>query len=345
MSTLLRRMSDLVEDFVRQESQNKEVVGILVFGSFAKGKVRETSDLDLLVVGKDTEGHSRTRQTRKGIPLEIHRWPLKVFGKPFSGDLGNVLSDAFIFEVMRHGKIVYDPKGILQRFKTHAQTHRLPRSHMKSLLEQACKSLQFARNLLEKKELEGAELETRKAAEEIAKVVLLEKDVTEIVPPKNYVPNLRNIAPDFYGVFREVHNLGFIRRNEVESAVQQISNWREKIAEEARSKGKADWLKWGKPLHGAKTELFNAQDCIESRDLDAAMLQARYSAMLITSPILRLLQGTSPNAPSMRYIELVQNKHPYRNIINSVMNFSHNEQRIKKHIKILENITKKCFAD
>jgi len=47
----------------------------------------------------------------------------------------------------------------------------------------------------------------------------------------------------------------------------------------------------------------------------------------------------------MRYIELVQNKHPYRNTINSVMNFSHNEQRIKKHIKILENITKKCFVD
>jgi len=67
MSALLQRMSEIVEDFVQQESQAEAVVGIVVFGSFVNGKVRETSDLDLLVLREDIEEYSRTRRREKGM--------------------------------------------------------------------------------------------------------------------------------------------------------------------------------------------------------------------------------------------------------------------------------------
>jgi len=113
MSTLFQRMAELIKDFVQQESQAEEVKGIVVFGSFVKGKVRKTSDLDLLVLREDIEGYSMTRERVKGILLEIHRWSLNLFGKPFLGESINVFSDAFCFAVMRNGRILYDQKGIL----------------------------------------------------------------------------------------------------------------------------------------------------------------------------------------------------------------------------------------
>jgi len=337
MSNLLERMSGLIDDIVRRRSQDEKVVGILVFGSFVGGKVRMTSDLDLLVVREDIEEWSRTRRKEKGILLEIHTWPLKLFGKPFLGEIGDPLSDAFRFEVMRAGRILYDPKGILQKFKRYAETHKLPSSHMKSLAEKAHKSLCSAQNLLERRELEGAELEIRKAAEELARVTLLEKDVLEINPPKTYLPHLRNEAPGFYSTFQEAHNLKNLQRNEIIATIQDISKWLERTVEEIRRRGKEDWLKVGGAISGAQTELSNAQDCLENGDLEAATLQARYSAILVSSSISRLLQGTSYNAPSTRYIELLQSRHPYGDVLTSVMDFSHDERKLKEYIQILEN--------
>ena len=95
MSTLYERMSEVIEHFVRQESQHEGVVGILVFGSFVKGKVRATSDLDLLILREDIEEYSRTRQREKSVLLETHKWPLKIFGKPFLGEIGDLFSSAF----------------------------------------------------------------------------------------------------------------------------------------------------------------------------------------------------------------------------------------------------------
>jgi len=336
LSTLLERMSVLLEDFVQRESQNESVVGILVFGSFVKGGVRATSDLDLLVMREDIEEYSRTRQTEKGILLEIHRWPLKIFAKPFSGESGNPFTDAFCFDVMRRGRILYDLKGALRQFKRYAQTHKFPSSHVKSFVDKAHESLRLAKILLEKKELEGAELELRKASEELARAILLETDVLEIIPPKCYLPHLRKTL-SFYSTFREVHNLENLSKDEIEAAIQNISEWRERMVEEIRRAGKEDWVKLGGAIHGAQSELSNAQDCLMNGDLEAAVLQVRYSAMLVASPIVRLLQGTSANTPSMRYMRILQSKHPYGYALKSVMNFSNDKRRMKEQIEILED--------
>lgn len=337
MSTLLERMSDLLEDVVRQESQDSRVVGILVFGSFVKGKVRRTSDLDIIVVKEDIEEFSRKRQRIKGILLEIYTWPLKFFRKPFCGEMAG-LSTPFLFGVMRTGRILYDPKGTLQEFKRYAQTRKLPNSIVKSQAERAKRSLHLAQELVKKRELEGAELEIRRASGELARAILLKRDILEIISPKVYLPHLRNEVPDFYSKYREIHNIKELHTEEIEAAIHNVSNWRERIIEEVHRMGKEDWLKAGGVFSGAQTELSNAKDCLESEDLEAATLQVRWSAMLVASAILRLLRGASVNSPSKLYAELLQRSHPYANIVKSVMSFSGDEPKLEEHIKSLENI-------
>ena len=342
MSDLLQRMSEIVRDFVEQESQAEAVVGIVVFGSFVKGKVRETSDLDLLVLREDVEGYSRTRQREKGILLEIDNWSLEFFSRPFLDQKVNVFQHAFCLAVMRNGTALYDPKGILCRFKKYAQTHRLPYSHLRWLVERAEKSLYLAENHLEKKRLEGAELEIRRAAEELARALLLERDVLEIIPPKIYLPHLRKEVPRFYRIFREVHNLKSVHSRDVEAAIQQVSIWQERIVEEIRRTGEEDLLKQGGAIYGAQTELTNAQDCLENGDLEAAMLQTRYSAIFVMSSVLRLLKGRSGKILSFRYLELLRSRHPYGNVVKSVMDFLPDKRRLGERIEILRNIIEGC---
>lgn len=339
MTTLLKRMSNLVENFVLRESQVEGIVGILVFGSFVKGKVRVKSDLDLLVLMEDSEENSRINKRENGFLLEIYKWPIYLFYKTLLGERGDLFSNAFLFEVMRTGRILYDPERILQKIKRYAQTHKLPYSHMKSLIKKANKSLHLAQNLLKSGELEGAEIEIRKSSEEIARVMLLERDILKINPPKIYLPHLRNKEPEFYITFSEVHNLKKLNRNKIEVAIQIISGWCERVVKEARSISEKYGLKG--LIINAQTELSNAQDCLENGDLEAATLQIRYSALFLMSFILRLHQDEFSEFPGRRSAELLNSKHPDGDIVRSVMNFSRNKNRLKKHVGILKEIVRK----
>jgi len=196
----------------------------------------------------------------------------------------------------------------------------------------------LAQSHLEKRRLEGAELEVRRAAEELARALLLERDVLEIIPPKIYLPHLRKEVPRFYSIFCQVHNLRSVQRKNVEAAIQDISIWQERIVEEIRKTGEEDLLKQGEAIYGAQTELTNAQDCLENGDLEAAMLQARYSAIFVMSSVLRLLKGKSGKILSFRYIELLQSGHPYGNVVKSVMDFLPDKRRLDEQIKMLRNI-------
>ena len=341
MSDLLRKMSELVEDFVKKESRSEGVIGIVAFGSFARGIVQESSDVDLLVLREDVEGYSRTRQNMKGVLLEIHRWPAKMFGTPFAGGQSNVFQDAFCLAVMRDGRIIYDPKGILRRYKRYAQTHRLPLTRARSLASKAQSSLLLAQNLLEKGKVDGAEIEIRRAAEEVARVLLLESDILEIVSPKYYLPHLRSEFPDFYRTFCEVHNLEKIRRDVAEAAIQRVSKWLGIVVNEIRRMGKEEWLTQGGEVRGAQSELSNARDCLENGDVEGAVLQARHSAILLASPLLRLVEGRSADAPGKWYVKLIQNGHPYGDVFRYVMNFSRDERRLREHIEILREIAER----
>ena len=100
------------------------------------------------------------------------------------------------------------------------------------MAERSNRCLQLALRLLGKRRLEGAEIEIRRASEEVARVLLLEKNVLEIMPPKIYLPHLKKEATSFYRTFSEIHNLERIQRNEVETAIYNISKWLKKTFQE-----------------------------------------------------------------------------------------------------------------
>ncbi len=336
MSASKRRISAIIADFVKRESQDPRVIGILLFGSLIKRKTRRTSDIDLLVVRTDIEEYSRTKQIEEGIPLEVHTWPLELFERPFKHRTADALSYAFGFEVMLTSEILHDPRGILGEFKRHAETEKIPSSILDSLVEKAHEYLHLAKDLMESGELEGAEIETRRAAEELARAMLLRRHVLEINPPKNYLPHLRSEFPDFYEIFREVQNLQNLNTTEIELDISNISNWRSRTAEEIRRLGEEEQYKGA--ISGSETELSNAKDCLEDDDLEGARLQMRYSAIILATPILRLSQGTSPSSHSARYAQLIKSNHPYGDVMRSVMDFYGSEERLSEQTEILEEL-------
>jgi len=127
----------------------------------------------------------------------------------------------------------------------------------------------------------------------------------------------------------------------VEAVIQRVSKWLGIIVDEMRRMGKEEWLRQRGAVCGAQSELSNARDCLENGDMEGAILQARYSAILLVSPLLRLVEGRSADAPSKRYVKLIQNGHPYGDVVKYVMNFSGDKRRLREHIEILREIAER----
>lgn len=328
-----------VNAFVQTTRPQTGVIGILVFGSFIQDEIRETSDLDLLVLREDVANPSRTLTQDAGVLLEIYQWPRRVMQSTLGGEEGTAFSAAFLYAVLRRGRILYDPTGFLAQAKNYAQTHPLPTRHLQSLLRSFQQGLSRTDGHLARGQLEGAEVELRMSMEYLIRAMLVERNIFEINPPKLYVPQIRRTLPDVYPMFCDVQNLGTTERTEVEEALHLVTAWWERVKRDARQ------LPRGSTLHqrilDAQTELTNAQDCIEDRDLAAAALQVRYATLFLLSVILRRPRGLVDASPSDRLQALRHSGHPFNAVVTHVMQFTGSLRRIQHQHSIVRRLAQR----
>ncbi len=339
MADLRYRMAFQVNAFVQAMRPQRGVVGILVFGSFVQGEIHETSDLDLLVLREDIADPSRTMNRDAGVLLEIYQWPRRLMQTTLGGEEGTAFSAAFLYAVLRRGRILYDPTGILAQAKNYAQTHPPPAPHVQSLVRAFRQGLALTDRRLARGELEGAEVELRKSVEYLFRVLLLERNVCEINPPKLYVPQIRRTLPALYPMFCDVQNLGTMERTAVEEALRLLTAWWESVRMDARQIPRESTLH--PRIVDAQTELINAQDCIEAGDLAAAMLQVRYATLFLLSVILRRPRGLVDASPSDRLRDLRHSGHPFNAVVTHVMQFTGSPRRIEHQRGIVRRLAQR----
>lgn len=98
-----RRINNYVKQLIRQFSPDR----VVMFGSYASGKPRAGSDVDLLVVmkhrGAAAEQAARIRRTiRAGFPLDI------IVRSPTALRRRVAMGDGFIREILEKGKVLHE---------------------------------------------------------------------------------------------------------------------------------------------------------------------------------------------------------------------------------------------
>lgn len=98
-----QRINNYVKQLVRQFSPDR----VVMFGSYASGKSRAGSDVDLLVVmkhrGAAAEQAARIRRTiRAGFPLDI------IVRSPPALRRRVAMGDGFIREILEKGKVLHE---------------------------------------------------------------------------------------------------------------------------------------------------------------------------------------------------------------------------------------------
>jgi predicted nucleotidyltransferase len=102
-------MNEETKTFLEELKQRSDVVGVIMFGSWARGNNRPDSDVDLVVIL--TEGYRRTVEHRNGQPFEIIYTTEKGALDYWEGHKDDA---AGLWEV---AKILYDKDGTIEQLK------------------------------------------------------------------------------------------------------------------------------------------------------------------------------------------------------------------------------------
>jgi hypothetical protein len=310
----------------------RDVVGAIAFGSYLSADEECPGDLDILIVKRKGKW-SKVKIEDQEIPLHVITFPMCVVEDATRGVADDPLVDSFLFSTFRSGTILYDPEGSVEKYRQRVKTRRIPDSHVDTLLGRACGRLALAEENLREGRIEGSELEIRRAAEEVGMALLLREDIPEIYPPKKYLPRLRKHLPDFYEKFIEINNMGKLDLLRISEDMAHLHRWRRGFI--IRLAG-TDWLDGA--IDGANSELDNVQRCLEKEDVDGALLELRYAVTLLTSPAIKLQEGTPVNRVSERVSLLYFANNPFIEAFDHVMGFTRNEVTLRSWIRFLGSI-------
>jgi predicted nucleotidyltransferase len=109
----IKTMNEATQKFLEQLKQRADVIGIIMFGSWARGNNRPDSDVDLVVIL--TEGYQRTVEQRDGQDFEIIYTTEKGAFEYWKGHRDDA---AGLWAV---AKILYDKDGIIEDLKDKIQ--------------------------------------------------------------------------------------------------------------------------------------------------------------------------------------------------------------------------------
>jgi predicted nucleotidyltransferase len=127
------KKSDIIRKIVHYFEERPEVVAVYLFGSYAKGHEKHSSDIDLAVL---VEHEIFTKEKDLAITYTVDLGRLSK--KDFHISIMNNAGESVLDQVFRYGKIIFqqDYKA-LSHFKTFSYAMIADFSYQRSLMEKA----------------------------------------------------------------------------------------------------------------------------------------------------------------------------------------------------------------
>lgn len=108
MVTSQAELGNKIDDFVRRLRSAIKIEAVILYGSHAKGKPNEWSDVDIAVISPDFEGLSTwSRQEIIARATVGRAYRLAPIGYP-SSEYHNPGRHSFLREIIRTGRVVYE---------------------------------------------------------------------------------------------------------------------------------------------------------------------------------------------------------------------------------------------
>ena len=129
----------------------KDLVGILLFGSYVREGGDRISDIDIAIIynALPKTYPLNIKKTINNIQLDIWLYPIKYFKDTFESEKYRNKSDTWFktslwIELMRNSLIIEDKNNILEKYRDIAIKWKWRRSEIEPLMDKACLNIDVA---------------------------------------------------------------------------------------------------------------------------------------------------------------------------------------------------------
>ena len=284
----LARMRNVAEKVSKELAENENVVGVVLVGSVASGRIHGKSDIDLIVVcnAPQKQQPSYQLQEAEGFQLEIHYTSIEHFQHTFDDeqyrDKGSAWFPAnFSLQMLREGMILHDPNGKLALWRDRALQWRWRFSEIQPLFVQAKSLLDASKDRLEKGDVFAALVTLRDAFTPFSSALMMRLNLPSYWRPKDQslqIPKLRDKYPELVQLFYEVHGLRNITVAWLENSLGELAILTKRYSWE----------------QGPQLHIKGAKGCLRKGNVISSVLSARRAAYCLGIEILNKRGDKTP---------------------------------------------------
>jgi len=155
----LRKMRQLAHKLSDDLVREKYVVGVLLYGSVASGKIHERSDLDIATIydASDDAYPLREEKIVEGFKADIWRYPITRFIHTFDDEQYREKASTWVkasiyVELMRSCQILKDPKRRLSEWRASAKNWKWRESEIEPVMKRVIESMRLLRRMVAKRD-------------------------------------------------------------------------------------------------------------------------------------------------------------------------------------------------
>ncbi|MFX1603577.1 MAG: nucleotidyltransferase domain-containing protein [Promethearchaeota archaeon] len=330
MFDLQKKFDAALKDTVKEWKGHDKVKGIFVYGSFVKGTLTATSDLDLGVIWDDPEPPAQLFQEHKGIRIDISFLTPKVIEDVFEGKTSDALRIAGLIGILRNAKVVHDTKGKLKKWQKRAADFVWSEEAIDSMKDEALLSLNNASKSAELGDTISAIHELRSGLFDLGRVIVMKNNYFSIMKPSEVLTEIRLLDPVSYPLFLRTFKLKGMEEEDLMDTLEEVRGWIE-IAEGRFSEGTVDDYAM-ELLTRAQREYHGARNCTLSGDYELAVLEMRRAVDNIGRALLALTGHFEVDQTN--FVQALKENEPvfYENILVQHGAFDFTEKGIERGI-------------
>ncbi len=274
------RMVALAER-VAHSLMDENTVGVVLFGSLARGRVDELSDLDLALVVEGGEPGLEEKLIG-GVRVEVWRYDIKHFLHTFEDEKYRGRDDSWFLSslwvgLMREGVILEDPHGLLRKWRRQALDWRWRKEEILPLVRKAESCLRVAVGACSRERFFEGIIALRDCCYNLANAQIMIHNRIPSVRPKDIYRGVKQVGLKEF--FDGIQGLEKLEKNRVERLLGELKRLLDDV--------------WREP-RGARTEYRNAVKSLARGELKVAVLNARYSAFFVGCRILQIEGEKTP---------------------------------------------------
>ena len=304
MKDLDSRFKEVITDTVKEWRNHSNVIGIFVYGSYARGTITANSDLDIAIIWKENEAPVSLLSSHKEVRVDMVFMTVSEIEAVLDGTTTDVLKISEVINRLKTSKVLHDKGNMLENWRKRAQQYVWTESVIDNVRKNAIELLSNAKEYVTDGDNESAIYTLREGLFRVGRVIVMRNNIFTMLKPAEILTEIRMLDPITYQLFLRTFKLKGLDEPKLLSILGEIKEWMDKaeqLLEESTIENIV--IKVTGLLAQAQREYHGAMGLTYSGDYELAVLEMRQATCTLSRAISVLRGGTDQDCEFIKNLQ------------------------------------------